>query len=60
MDASWACSQAGSSVTLMNPGAATVVRPNDGGSAIAAASSLAMVIGGRRSVRASFSGSVTE
>ena len=44
----------------MKPGAATEVRPNEGARAIAAISSLAMAIGGRRSVRASFSGSVTE
>jgi len=44
----------------MNPGGATAVRPNDEGSAMAATSSFAIVIGGRRSVRASFSGSVTE
>jgi len=37
-----------------------VVRPNEGEIAIAAASSFAIVIGGRRSVRAGFSGSVTE
>ena len=44
----------------MNPGAATAVWARDAGRAMAATSSFAIAIGGRLSVRASFSGSVTE
>src|SRR2546426_10041508 len=53
---SCACSHTGSSVILMKPGAATEVRPNEVGNDIASISSLAIAIGGRRSVRASLGG----